>query len=75
MLFALTIDDVSFNPHLHVGGDVNDYYPYVMINVSIHTSTWEVTQSFPAVIVGFGCFNPHLHVGGDKHSESTLYYC
>ena len=35
-----------FNPHLRMGGDLDDYAEKLGISViSIHTSVWEVTQN------------------------------
>ena len=41
-------EKIGFNPHLHVGGDLEGSGKTAIIDVSIHTSTWEVTNiAFP----------------------------
>ena len=39
----------GFNPHLHVGGDMRQQLRRHYSNVSIHTSTWEVTTLEPII--------------------------
>ena len=60
----------GFNPHLHVGGDKRKWWDMIASGVSIHTSTWEVTNGTTGIWRLGICFNPHLHVGGDSCHRS-----